>query len=263
MTVSDLLREVHRRDRWLSATGRINAGLLAVMLIVAPFADRTVMGINPWIKPMKFAASITIYVWTIAWLFHHARISGWMRRLISGGISIAMLTEIACIALQAARGTTSHYNASTPLDVAIFQTMGLMILVNTVFAATVAVLAFVRMDLPPAYLWGVRLGLAIFVIGSLEGALMIAGGAHTVGAPDGGPGLPFINWSTRAGDLRVAHVLGLHALQVLPLAGWLAHRASATAARGVAFVFGFAALYAAAFAATLSLALRGRPLLAL
>jgi hypothetical protein len=49
-------------------------------------------------------------------------------------------------------------------------------------------------------------------------------GAHTVGAHDGGPGLPGVGWSTQHGDLRIPHFFGLHGLQIIPFLGWLISR---------------------------------------
>ena len=53
---------------------------------------------------------------------------------------------------------------------------------------------------------------------------MVAHGQSVVGVAPGGPGLPVVNWSTNGGDFRVAHFLGIHALQVLPIAGWIIDR---------------------------------------
>jgi hypothetical protein len=82
-----------------------------------------------------------------------------------------------------------------------------------------------------------------------------------VAGPDGGPGLPFVNWSTEFGDLRVAHFVGLHALQALPLLGFLLDRGRVAMARQVVIAAG--ALWLAVAAGLLYMALQGRPLLAL
>ena len=85
----------------------------------------------------------------------------------SWGISISMLTEIACIAMQATRGTTSHYNVKTSFDTAIFSPMGSMVANNTVFVLVLLILFWVRRhELARPYLWGIRAGLVIFLAAS-------------------------------------------------------------------------------------------------
>ena len=265
MSARGLLGEVYRRDRVLALTGWGTAALFVLLLAVAPFDARTVAGLNPWVKPLKFCLSITAYVWTLAWFVGYLRSRA--VRLVSLGTALVFAVEMACIVSQAARGVTSHYNTATPYDAAVFSAMGLMIAFNTLLVAVTLGLFFLRVARPlaPAYLWGIRLGLLFFLLGSLEGMAMIARAAHTVGAPDGGPGLPFVNWSTRAGDLRAAHFLAFHALQLLPLAGFLLsrHAPGWPRRRQVAGVLALALAYAAFVSLVLWQALGGRPLLGL
>lgn len=255
--------ELYRRSGVLAITGWIHFALLAGMLVISPFDSRLVMGINPWIKPIKFAVSITIYVWTVAWLLEYLRLPSWAKRIISWGISISMLTEIACIAAQAARGTTSHYNVNTPLNAAIFSTMGAMIALNSVLALVLLILFSTgRHEVPRPYLWGIRSGLVIFLAASAIGGMMIAHGSHSVGITDGGPGLPIVNWSTKGGDLRAAHFLGLHALQVLPIVGFLIsrHRSWKTSQK-TAYVLALSGAYALLIGFLYFQAIHGLPLL--
>jgi hypothetical protein len=113
-------------------------------------------------------------------------------------------------------------NFSSPFDAAVFGIMGLFILFNSLMAAWLLVLwCIAKMDYQRAVVWGVRIGLLMLLAASAEGFRIVLQGSHTVGAADGGPGLPFVNWSTEHGDLRVAHFFGLHALQLFPIAGFV------------------------------------------
>ena len=87
---------------------------------------------------------------------------------------------------------------------------------------------------------------------------MTIAGAHTVGAADGGPGLPGTGWSTEHGDLRVAHFLGLHALQALPLVALVLPRRRFADATRVRLILTAGGSYVALFGILLWQALRGQ-----
>lgn len=193
--------------------------LLIPALLLDPFQ---ILGISRWIKPMKFAISIAIYLATIGWLLSYLIERRRAARIISRIAGFTMAAEMILILMQATRGVESHFNHATPFDDIVFGAMGMLIILNT-GAVIYAAFLFFRTPtaLPPAHLAGIRTGIVIFILAGLEAGLMVEGDSHNIGVAPGGPGLPFTNWSTSGGDLRVAHFFGMHSLQGLPLFGWL------------------------------------------
>jgi hypothetical protein len=211
-----------------------SAGLLAVALIGLVADQRTITGAPAWLKPAKFAASGTIYLLSLAWMVRDLPRSR-LLRVATTLIAWIITGETVVISLQAARGTTSHFNVDTPFDAAIFASMGVGI--GTVWVMS-AVLLWLHWRTPTAdramalaLRWGLLLNIAGAGVGwrmtqpspaqlsAMErGERPFVVGSHTVGGPDGGRGIPLLRWSADHGDLRVPHFLGMHALQLLPLA---------------------------------------------
>lgn len=209
------LADARRGHRGLFAFALAMAVLTPVLGVLALVDDRVLLGAPLWFKPLKFSISLTLYAAALAWMLGQLREralqrTGWV-------VTAAGAIEMAIIVGQAAVGHRSHYNTDTPLSAALWSTMGTTIAV--LWLATLAVaLRFLRepgRDRVAAT--AIRLGLVVALIGLAEGFLMATAGAHAVGVPDGGPGLPFVGWSTIGGDLRIAHFVGMHALQGLPL----------------------------------------------
>ena len=133
-------------------------------------------------------------------------------------VTAAAAIEMAIIVGQAAVGHRSHYNTDTPLSAALWGTMGATIVV--LWLATLAVaLRFLREpgrdraadDRDPA---GPRRRADRAGRGLPHGDRT----AHTRSAcPTADRGFRFVGWSTTGGDLRIAHFVGMHALQGLPL----------------------------------------------
>ena len=270
--VSDTMtRELRHRDPLLFWTGAFMLLMLLVVTLISISDTRQILGLNPWIKPMKFMTSITIFLWTVAWFMPETQPKPLARALVRWTIAIAMLVEIFCITMQSVRGVTSHFNHATAFDDAIFGIMGMGVVFNTL--AMVLFLAIIRRDTPPSragYIWGIRIGVAMFLLASFQGTLIVGNDALTVGAPDGGPGLPFVNWSTEFGDLRIAHFFGMHAMQALPILGFHLDRglrdrddepSGSSIPRNA--VIGAGILWFAVTGGLLLLALQGQPLISI
>ena len=272
----EFLGRLWRSSRPLTGVGLLMTVALAASALAMLLDPRVITGAPAWLKPAKFAASTAIYSLTLAWVFQYLPAWRRLRTVVGCATAATFVVEVAIIDLQAWRGTTSHFNVSTMLNATLFGVMGLLIALQTLSTVAVAVALFRQRFADRAMGSALRAGMIISIIGASTGWLMtlptdtqladarttgriIHAGAHTVGAPDGGPGIPATNWSREHGDLRVAHFVGLHALQVLPILAVVVSRRRASRA-AVATVRALAASHVALFGILLVQALRGEPI---
>ncbi|MEU4480990.1 hypothetical protein AB0F68_23475 [Micromonospora sp. NPDC023966] len=268
---------LNRAARWHRPLMLFVAAMAALTVVAAVgvVADpRVLTGAPIWLKPLKFAISFVLYGTTLAWMLtllpRRSRIAEWAATVI---VAVSVV-EMAIIVTQVLRGTTSHYNGTTPLNAALFSAMGAAIMVLFVAQLVIGIVALLRPAADRVAGYAVRLGLGLSLLGMLVAIPMVTrtpesaaegiSGAHSVGVADGGPGLPLVGWSTTGGDLRIGHFVGLHALQALPLLAMLLNRFlgarldERTRAR-LLLVAG--AAYGAATLLVTWQALRGQPLL--
>jgi hypothetical protein len=248
------IEELHQRNNilawysWVCLIGAITCFTLSKTTSVQ------VNGINAYIKPTKFFLSTVIFCATMAWIAFELK-----KPITIKYYSIAIIAilsfELIVITWQAANGRISHFNISTKFYSLLFSLMGIAISILTLYTAYIGYLFFVtpNLQIPVGYLWGIRLGILFFVIFAFEGGIMGAKLQHTIGALDNNNGIQFLNWSKKYGDLRIAHFIGMHALQILPLAGFYVFKTPASFITFCCFYFVFTVY-------TLLNALRGLPL---
>jgi len=272
------IERLWRASRPLTATGVGMLLVFAASLVAMAVDHSEILGAPTWLKPAKFAISTAVYAFTLAWIFTYFPGRRRLTTIVGWITAVVLVLEVAIIDAQAARGVTSHFNVATPLDATLFAVMGLAILMVWGAAIALTVALFRQRFADEAFGWTLRLGMLLTVLGQATGGLMTnptqaqlaaarttrltVAGAHTVGAPDGGPGVPITGWSREHGDLRVPHFIGLHAVQLLPAIAWLIGPLGSAVRRRRA-VFVAAAVYGALFAILLVQALNGQPVLAL
>jgi len=208
---------------WLAVISAVGAVVLVPLWI---FDARELGGVSVWEKPLKFFVSSAIFSFTFSWLSSFiTKGSRWVK--VAGlFIAISLAVELVLVAVMAALGTTSHFNVSTPTAIVIWSLMATFIsivLFATLFLSiTILLQKQQEFNLKLTLVLGslnTAIGMGLAYLMTQPTATQLANyqgiaGAHAVGVSDGGPGLPFLGWSTVAGDLRVGHFFGLHSIQV-------------------------------------------------
>jgi hypothetical protein len=236
------LRSSLRDQPGMAFTGILAVAMIVASLLGAIFDPKVITGEAAWIKPAKFGISFAVYAASLIWMLSLLKPSVWVRW---AGIltAVGFTVEAVIIVLQVLRGVRSHFNQATPFDNTLWLLMAVFVGVIWVAGLIAAVLVWRAPNVNPTLSLALKFGVVLMLIGALlagfmtvptseqlalgdAGKPMPLSGTNTFGAPEGGASLPFVGWSTVGGDGRIAHFVGLHALQVLPLIGWWINRRS-------------------------------------
>jgi hypothetical protein len=218
-----LLAELDRRQPLLARLGWANLAVLLLCLIAMALDPRSFDGVSVWAKPAKFAASFVVWFWTLAWAWgvlapEAAR--GHIARLVLAGTVAAALFEQGWITWRAALGGPSHFATDAP-GAFMYGLMGLGALTLVGLAALLGLLVLRRPRQGVQRAWVLAIGLGLLLGGVLGGftgaAISVLGSPYVGGVASNAGGLPPFFWARDGGDLRIAHFLGIHAMQTLPL----------------------------------------------
>jgi len=248
------INELNMRNETLFYFGLMCLIFAVFCLVMTCVSTIEYQQVNAWNKPFKFAFSTFTLVWAMGWYMayipdYHPRFFNWAMVLLLG-------FEIVYITLMAAQGKASHFNVSTPTYSVLYSLMAFAASAVAAYVGYIGWLFFTRSfpDLPDHYVWAIRLGIVIFVVFSFQGFLMGSRMNHSVGALNDNSNLFIVGWSRLVGDLRIAHFVGMHALQLLPLLSFFVFRSTL-------WTWVLAGAYALLATFTLVQALQGKPLL--
>lgn len=170
-----------------------------------------------WRKPTLFGVSgglTLVSMGLLVPLLHPWRADHWMARILA----VAVLLEVGLVSLQQWRGVDSHFNRSSPIDIAADTLITLLISAVTLCIVLIAARAFTRLKARPDQQVAWRGGLLFLIVSCVIGFVIFAYGSSrtAIGADPAvyGP----------AGVVKFPHGMAIHAIQLLPCLCWLLTR---------------------------------------
>lgn len=261
---SSVAGTLYERNPSLAVYGAAMFALGILAVAMQSIDTRTLAsGVGVWVKPAKFFFSVSLFALTAAWFFGYVRPERRRLRMMRATTAVLIASgtfELVYICWQAAHGQESHFNIGTPFHAMMYALMGIgaLLLTGTTLPLAWEIARRPAVGLQPSFVAAVVIGLVLsFLLGASAGGYMSSQAGHSVG-PVGGQ-LPLFGWNRLGGDLRIAHFLGIHAEQAIPLLAALTAGASARVRWLVlaAGTLGYVAITLAIFAQ----AVAGQPLI--
>lgn len=183
-----------------------------------------------WLKPFKFHLSLAVHGITVL-LAARFLPDAWQQHTITKiglfTFGAVIIYEAFFLTLQASRGVRSHFNDTSTFDAIGGSIMaagaGILVIAPLLLGIALA-LAALRGGWAGISANPLPFALALgFIVagwlGGQTGSAIGANGGPLVGVlPTQGAFMPVTGWSLTGGDYRIAHFLGVHAMQAIPVA---------------------------------------------
>jgi hypothetical protein len=194
----------------LIVIGLAHAGLWAL-------TGGSASGALSWRKPTTFGFSFGLITVTLAWVGGYLPVRPAVGWVAAGLLGAAVGYEVV---VQHARGVPAHFNDTTPLDERLFIAGAVMVAVAIVVIAAMTLAAFVRTTAPAPLAVAIRAGLVGLLAAQASGVWMLLHGLALL-EDDADPLVQSMSTVGAAGQLKFAHAVPMHALQVLVVLAWL------------------------------------------
>lgn len=274
-----LWHQWHTGQPTLVNIGLVLLFILPVLALAAATDSRTVLDTNVWIKPIKFAVSISIYVVSLSWYSWYMG-DRWrtsrIYTLFCQLIVVVVVLEMLWLIFASAIGELSHFNQTHAILKPVYPIMGILatILISLSLIVGVGVLLNKKSSLDPVVKYSLSYGLIVTFCLTIPVASYLAGNpaqTHAVysdvtNVNTQNAVIPIVGWLRNAGDLRVAHFFGTHAMHFIPLLGLiigtlLGSRAKGNVKLGAGVAAGITVVYSLFVAFTFYQAVTGKPFL--
>ena len=236
--LSNISKDPLEKDLWIGFYFSFLFLLVSILGLIID--DRILQYVPIWLKPFKFSVSSVIFIGSILYFLKYISNQKFIY-LTNKIVSYGLMIELLIIFFQAYRGKMSHFNNQTFEDFILFQIMAITIVCvwlgfgvyawklfksteygnDLVFKGIQVGAIITFLTMPFAFTMPQPSKTQLQEIIKNKSQIGLVVGSHPVEEKDPSQTYPLTGWAKTGGDLRIAHFLGLHALQILPILAFL------------------------------------------